>query len=301
MSTVFSVQDETGTVYQVTIQASPSFAVAVGDTGSYSGIPDDGTDGFAPPALTTANFQVTQVLDAEHFSIRTLTEATADWPRSGTITWATGANANLTATALGIDPANAYIDTTFLTKYHASRGNALPVGVTVAQQQAAIVKATDYLDQRYRYKGVKLIQKIGTSPQDANAVFLEPWLTPYALNNLYALTPSTTPQVTQWPRQGVTDLSGDTVNGIPLAVQAACAELALRVLNGTVLQPDYDPTIVTPGGVLQTTTQKVGPIEVVKTYDTKLGLGYFADFPQVTRMLVTAGLIVANRGRTVMR
>ena len=301
MGAVFSVQDQTGTVYQVTIQASPSFAVAVGDTGTYSGTPDDGTDGFAAPSPVTANFQVSQVLDAEHFSIRTLTEATADWPRSGTITWVTGANANLTAVALGIDPANAYIDTSFFAKYHASRGNALPAGATTAQQQAAIVKATDYLDQRYRFKGVKLIQRIGTSPQDANAVFLEPYLTPYALNNLYALTPSTTPQHTEWPRQGVTDLSGDTVNGIPIAIQAACAELALRVLNGTNLQPDYDPTIVSAGGILQSSTQEVGPIKVTKTYDTKLGIGFFADFPQVTRMLVGAGLLSANRGRTVMR
>jgi hypothetical protein len=300
-SAVFSVQDETGTVYQVTIQASPSFAVAVGDTGNYSGIPDDGTDGFAPATSTTVNFQVTQVLDAEHFSIRTLTEATADWPRSGTITWTTGSNATLTATALSIDPANAYINTSFLAKYHSSRGNAIPASATTAAQQAAIVKATDYLDQRYRYNGVKLIQKIGTSPQDSNAVFLEPWLTPYALNNLYALTPSTTPQFTQWPRQGVTDLSGDTVNGIPLPIQMACAELALRVLNGINLQPDYDQTLVSAGGVLQSSTKEVGPIKVTNTYDTKLGLGFFADFPQITRMLTASGLVMPNRGRTVMR
>lgn len=299
--TVFSVQDETGTVYQVTISPSPSFTVNVGDTGTYTGIPDDGTDGFQPPGSISANFQVTQVLDPLHFSIRTLTEATADWPRSGTISWITGGNTNLTTDVNAIDPANAYIDLVFLQKYHTSRGNAIPVSATSAAQQAAIVKATDYLDARYRYRGVKLIQRVGTDLSDANAVFIEPWLTPWALNGLAILSPSTTPQNTEWPRQGVTDLNGDTVNGIPLAVKQCCAELALRVLNGVNLQPDYDPSIVTAGGIVSTSTQEVGPIKITKVYDTKVGIGFFADFPQITRLLNQKGLVVPNRGRTVMR
>jgi hypothetical protein len=299
--TVFSVQDETGTVYQVTIAPSPSFAVAVGDTGTYTGIPDEGTDGFDPPGSMTSNFQVTQVLDATHFSIRTLTQAAANWARSGTISWLSGANVNLTTDVTAIDPANAYIDLTFFAKYHASRGNAIPSAATTLTQQQAIIKATDYLDARYRYKGVKLVQQVGTDLADSNAVFITPWLTPWALNGLAILAPSTTPQYTEWPRQGVTDLNGDTVNGIPLGIKQACAELALRVLNGVILQPDYDPALVKAGGIVQTTSQEVGPIKVTTTYDTKLGIGFFADFPQITRLLTQRGLLSPNRGRQIMR
>lgn len=301
---VFSVQDETGTVYQVSVGSVPSSPAAalavVGDTGIYSGIPDEGTDGFAPSSPVDCPFSVTQVTDQFTFSIRTLQQATASWPRSGTIVWLTGSNAGATWVVDGIDPANAYITADFFSKYIQSRGITAPTStITVAQ---AIIKASDYLDQRYRYRGVKLVQKIGVDLADANAVFLEPWLMPYATNGtLVNLSPSTTPQQTQWPRQGVIDDNGDTVNGIPLALKHACAELALRVLSGVILQPDYDPNIVTAGGVLQSTTKEVGPIKVTKVFDTKLGIGFFADFPQVTRMLSKAGLLVANRGRTVMR
>jgi hypothetical protein len=299
---VFSVQDETGTVYQVTTLASPTALVAVGDTGTFTGTPDEGTDGFSPPPSETVNFTVSQVLDAEHFSIKTLTEATANWPRSGVMTWATGANTGAQTTITEIDPANAYIDIPTFQKYHATRGNTIPASATTSTMQAAIVKATDYLDTRYRYKGVKLVQQIGTDLNDANVVFLEPWLTPWGLNTQFSImTPSITPQHTEWPRQGVTDLNGDTINGIPVPIKQACAELALRVLNGVNLQPDYDTSIVTAGGVLQSSTQEVGPIKVTKVYDTKLGIGFFADFPQITRLLSTKGLLVPNKGRVVMR
>lgn len=301
---VFSVQDETGTVYQLTISAvqpSPAASLAVvGDTGMFSGVPDAGTDGFAPPSAVVVPFTVTQVTDQFTFSISTANENTASWPRSGTIEWLTGSNTNAQWTVGGIDPANAYITSDYLTKYAASRGTTLPTSTITAAQ--AIIKASDYLDQRYSYRGIKLVQNVGVDTSDANAVFLEPWLTPFSTNaTLTNMTPSTTPQHTEWPRQGVVDNNGDTINGIPNILKMACAELAIRVLSGIVLQPDYDPSIITPGGVVQSISNEVGPIKVSKTYDTKLGIGYIADFPQVTRMLQRAGLLVANRGRTIMR
>lgn len=298
---VFSVQDETGTVYQLAIiNTSPQIAVSVGDTGTYTGQPDDGTDGFQIPPDSTNHFAVTQVLSPTAFSVGTTIQSGSNWPRSGTIDWLTGANAGHQTTVTGIDPANAYITVSDFTKYFLSRGISIgtPDPIIV---QGAIVAATDYLDQKYRYKGIKLVQRIGTDLQDANAVFLEPWLTPYALNGLAILTPSITPQFTEWPRQGVVDLSGDTVNGIPRQIKMACAELAQRVLNGVKLQPDYDSSVVTAGAVIQTVTEKVGPIERTKTYDTKLGLGFFATFPQIDRMLSRAGLIIGGGGRTVIR
>jgi hypothetical protein len=298
--TVFSVQDETGTVYQLTTLASPSATVSVGDQGTYVGTPDDGTDGFVVPAEVTDAFQVSQVLDAEHFSITTLIQSGSNWPRSGVVTWLTGANALLTSTIVEIDPANAYINVAFLDKYCASRNISIPTS-TEGGKQGAIVAATDYLDQKYRFRGIKLVQRVGQDFSDANAVFLEPWLTPYALNGLAILTPSTTPQHTEWPRQGVVDNNGDSINGLPLTLKMACAELSVRALSGIKLQPDFDPNLGGQGGLVSSLTKKVGPLETIVAYDTKAGFGFFASFPQVDRMLSKAGLLVSNGGRSVMR
>lgn len=302
MSSVFSVQDETGTVAQLSLLASPlpAFPVAVGDIGIYAGTPDDGTALFAPPIFAELPFTVSQVLNASQFSIATTNANAADWPANGTITWQTGANALATSLVTSIDPANAYIDVAFFNLHHNSRGNGTGNAATTAIQ-AAIVKATDYLDQKYRYSGIKLLQQLGNSVVSANAIFLEPWLTPFGIQGQSMLTPSTTTQGTEWPRQGVVDFSGNTVNGIPKVLKAACAELALRVLNGVVLQPDYDPNLVGAGGVVSSVTKKVGPLETIVAYDTKVGLGFFASFPQIDRMLARAGLLSSGGGRTVMR
>lgn len=303
--TVFSIQNETGTVAQLSLLPSPSPVltgpIAVGDTGLYAGFFNN-QDGFANEQFQSLAFTVCQVLNAHQFSVTAPNANMADWPAHGTITWQTGANVTEQSIVAEIDAANAYIGTDEFAKYHTSRGNAVPVGKTDADIQAAIVQSTDYLDQKYRFAGIKRLQNIGTAIIDAtNAYFLEGWLTPYALISSSLLVPSTTTQSTEWPRQGVTDFNGDTVRGIPKAVKHACAELAIRVLNGTALQPDYDPTIVANGGVASSITKKVGPLETVVSYDTKLGLGFFASFPIVDRMLSKAGLLNAGGGRTVIR
>lgn len=302
--TVFSVQDETGTVAQLTLIPSPAPAglVAVGDTGIYAGVPDDGTDSFQVPAFVSLPFKVSAVLNPTQFSVQTNNANMSDWPAGGLITWQTGANAPTTSTVMRIDSANAYLTEAAFRLYHASRGTAIPAGKVSADIQTAIVQATDYLDQKYRFAGIKLLQSLGNAAIDANAVFLESWLTPYAsIRGVSYLTPSTTTQHTEWPRQGVVDYSGDTINGVPKQIKHACAELAMRVLQGIKLQPDYDPNIVGAGGVVSSVTKKLGPLETVTAYDTKLGLGFFASFPQIDRMLSRAGLLNAGGGRTIMR
>lgn len=301
--TVFAVQDETGTVAQLTLQASPlpDFPIAVGDVGLYAGTPDDGTNSFAVPSFVSLAFVVSAVRENGYqFAVQTNNSNMADWPPNGTITWQTGGNATDTSVVTEIDGANAYLTVLEFTKYHTSRGNAVPT-VTDAVIQGAIVQATDYLDQKYRYSGIKRLQSLGNAVIDANAAFLESWLTPYTLNNVSYLTPSVSTQSTEWPRQGVVDFNGDTVNGIPKAVKAACAELAIRVLNGTKLQPDYDPNLVGNGGIASSITKKLGPLETVISYDTRTGLGFFASFPIVDRMLSRAGLLNSGGSRTVIR
>lgn len=299
--TVFSVQDETGTVTQLTLGAfSPALtgAIAVGDTGLYEGYPDDGNASAETPVFQSLTFKVCQVLDQQHFSVQTDKANMADWPANGLITWQTGENATEVCKVVSIDGANAYIDKDFFTTYHTSRGNAVPPGAADSDIQAAIVKATDYLDQRYRYAGTKLLHTLSGNAFDH--LGFGTWLFPYSYSRV-APAQSTTTQSTEWPRRDVIDNNGNTVRGIPKAIKEACAELAIRVLNGTSLQPDYDPNLVGAGGVVRSVLKKIGPLETQFTYDTQNGIGFFATFPQVDRMLAKAGLLYSGGGRTTFR
>jgi hypothetical protein len=281
----------------LTILDHAAHPIAVGDTGSYAGTAFDGSMNGTQVDLP---FIVSGVYNPNQFAVTTTNLFLADWPLGGTITWETGANANATSLVSEMDGANAYIDVTYFEKYMDSRG--IPYANSPIEPiQQAIVKATDYLDQRYRFKGVKLIQMLGDPGMSLDIGFITPWLTPQIFGSVPYLTPATSSQPTEWPRQGVVDYSGDTINGIPRQIKQACAELASRALSGTNLQPDYDPNVVAGGAVVASYSVEVGPIKESTSYDTKLGLGFFAPFPQVDRMLAHAGLLVAGGGRTVMR
>lgn len=299
---IFCVQDRTGTVAQLTIAAPPTTPVAVGDTGDYTGILVESG------ASVTLKFTVGQVLNPTNFGITTaLPNGTgpgdilqSGWPPSGSITWLTGPNATATSTVEQMVPANAYISTKAYMQYHLSRGN-LVTDSPVDPLQMAIVQATDYLNQKYRYKGVKLLQFLGQANLDPMLPFIDPWLTPFGFTSISVFAPSTTQQQTEFPRQGVTDYNGDSIYGIPLQIEYAAAELAFRVMNGTVLQPDYDPAFVGAGGIYSSVSKEVGPIKKTVTIDTKLGIGFFPDFPHITRMLNRAGLLLAGGGRSIVR
>ncbi len=300
MTAIFSIQDNSGTVALLEIVDAPAHAIVLGDTGTYSGIAFNGTQIGTPVDLP---FTVGQVFTATQFGVTTANCNLADWPDGGTITWLTGANTTSPNTSLVsfVAGANAYIDVDFFETYHNSRGNVYgPISPVDAVQQA-IVKATDYLDQKYRFKGVKLLQTLGDPGATYDIGFLDPWVMPFAFGNVPYLTPTTTTQSTQWPRQGVVDFSGDSINGIPRQIKFACAELALRVLNGVNLQPDYNSDVVTAGAIVSEISKQVGPLRTDIKYDTKLGIGFFASFPQIDRMLNSAGLLVASGGRTIMR
>jgi hypothetical protein len=303
--TIFSVQDDSGTVAQITLAPSPSpalpFAIEVGDTGRYEGIPDNGV---STETFQSVEFAVVQTLDdsPNQFSVTAANANMSDWPANGQITWLTGANAAEVSQVTRIDGANSYSSVEEFLRYLAARGLAVPQTATTAQMRAALVQATDYLDQRYRYAGIKLLQTMGNNASVLNnSMIYSTWLYPYNLSSALYLTPSTSKQSTMWPRQGVIDNSGNTVNGIPAAIQGACSLLALRVLAGTALQPDFDPTLGGQGGLVRGITKKIGPLETSIQYDTQQGVNFFASFPQIDRMLKQAGLLFAGGGRVVVR
>jgi hypothetical protein len=306
---IFAVQDRTGTVAQLTIE-NPNSQIAPGDTGVYNGLDFNGQE-------VALDFTVGAVNDPNNFCITTMLPSGApgafiqsQWPKEGFITWLTGENVNDSpneTVVVARNVANAYCTVDYFQQYHLSRGNAYPVS-PIDGIMTAIVQASDYLDQRYRFKGVKLFQFLADNPAINPVIgLLDPWLMSYGFfgggpgnNMLGFVTASSTFQHTEWPRQGCVDFNGDNVYGVPLSIQNATAEAALRVLNGTPLQPDYDPTVVSNGGVLASYSDEVGPIKTSRTFDTKLGLGFFPSIPQVDRILRSAGLLVAGGGRSVI-
>lgn len=304
-ATIFAVQDRTGTVAQLTLDRPASEPIEIGDTGTYTGVqPWTGTNVSFQFAVAVVNDTTNIVISTQKGNVPG-TVLQSGWPPNGSILWLTGGNVDSSpadSVVEAVNVANAYITEDFFWTYVNSRGKAPVVSYTDEVIRGAIVSATDYIDQKYRFKGIKLLQFLGNADFDPMMPFIDPWLSPFGFAQTdWSFIPSTTQQHTQWPRQGVIDFSGNSVYGVPLAVQQACAELTLRALAGVVLQPDYDPEVVTPGGVVSSVSDEIGPLKTSVTYDTKFGLGFFADFPQVTRILKSAGLIVAGGGMTIIR
>lgn len=132
-------------------------------------------------------------------------------------------------TGTGLATANAYITLAAFKAHHDDRGRVYTGLYTDPVIQAAVVKATDYLDKRFggRFRGVK-----GSSIQ--------------------ALA---------WPRIGAMDNSGYALDGVPRQLALATAEYAWIALGlGTELAPPEDT-----GEVIES-TEKVGPIETTTKY-----------------------------------
>lgn len=158
--------------------------------------------------------------------------------------------------------ANAYIDVATFSAYHADRGNAIPGTPTNEQLEQAIIRATDYLDQRFRFVGKRLLGR---------------------------------DQTTEWPRMDAWDLDRDLVTGIPLEVKEATAEYALRALTAA-LNPD--PSRDASGAKVQSKSQQVGPIAQSFTYVSGAAFT-MPKYPAADAKLRRSGLILS--GGTLLR
>lgn len=143
--------------------------------------------------------------------------------------------------------ADAYVSVADTDTYHTNRGNTLWTGA-VGDKEAAIRKATDYIDKRFGllFRGIK----------------------------------SSSQQELQWPRIDAYDNSGYTLAGIvPTQLKKAVYEYALRALVYNVLAPDAplpspQQSLVTGvasatetnSGVVSKKTEKVGPLEETTQY-----------------------------------
>lgn len=130
----------------------------------------------------------------------------------------------------GKTDANAYVSVAYVDDYFTTRSNSAWTG-TEAVKQAAIIAATDYIEQRFsnRFAGYKYYKE----------------------------------QALSWPRQEAFDPDGyrlDGVDVVPRLLKKACAEYALRALSAKLLS---DPS---NSAQVAAVREKVGPIEEETTY-----------------------------------
>jgi len=157
--------------------------------------------------------------------------------------------------------ANAYVTEAEFIAYAADRAMDHSAYVT-ADIEAAIVIATDYLDQRFRFVGERL---------------------------------SGFEQATEWPRVSAYDNHRNYVNGVPVQVKEACIEYAFRALSA-VLNPD--PTFDATGATVKSKTEKVGPIAEETVYVDGRPIS-MPRYPAADKKLTRAGLTI--RGGEVRR
>lgn len=142
--------------------------------------------------------------------------------------------------------ANAYASAADFRTYHGDRGTDVTSHTDDAIQKA-IVKATDYMDGRWRFRGDKLRLE----------------------------------QRTAWPRSLPEDDDQFFRTGIPVEVKEACFEYALIALSGE-LNPT--PTRDAAGQGIQSKSSTVGPISESVTY-VGGGSYQFPKYPKADRKL----------------
>lgn len=159
--------------------------------------------------------------------------------------------------------ANAYITVAEFLAYHADRGNALPnpqPADPILEQ--AIVRATDYLDTRFRFVGRRVYGR---------------------------------EQSTEWPRSNAYDIDRRWVNGVPEEIKEATAEYALRALQGA-LNPD--PSRDASGATVLAKSEQVGPIARSFTFAAG-GSWTMPRYPEADSKLRRTGLV--RSGGDVLR
>jgi hypothetical protein len=154
--------------------------------------------------------------------------------------------------------ANAYVTVAYFKQYHDDRGNsyAPPLFADDPAIEKAIVKATDYLDARFRFRGTR-----AHGQRD---------------------------QSTQWPRYDATDDDGEYIYGIPDALARACCEYALRVASAP-LAPD--PTNPMLGRGVKSFSQSAGPVSQSFTFESGGASYQLPRYPAADKLLSLAGLL----------
>jgi len=166
-------------------------------------------------------------------------------------------------TGTGSTTANTYISRADATAYHTIRGNEAWADSDENDQCIALVRATQYIDERWVFQSKTLV----------------------------------TGQALQFPRFALYDRNGTNVAGtVPQEIKDAACEYALQVLgDGTgivSLSPTPDQTDPRAITYLR---EKVGSLESETRYDSSNGLRTQVSYPTADR-IVSKSRFVANGG-----
>lgn len=164
-----------------------------------------------------------------------------------------------------VDSANAYISVAEFDTYHGDRGNDVSAFSTTDKEQA-IVRATDYMDQRFRWVGER----------------------------------GRVDQRTGWPRIDAEDRDRDVRFGIPREVKDACAEYARIAATTPVTDlnptPDRDDT----GRAIQKKSERTDVLEESVEYSSGAAFE-LPKYPKADLWLFTSGLAISARTRDLRR
>jgi len=150
---------------------------------------------------------------------------------------------------VGRHDSNSYVDIDFARDYGAERHRPALQALTDEQLQAVLVRATDYIDNRWA--------------------------------QAFIGSRSTSTQALSWPRSYAYDDRGILIIGLPPQLQKATVEMAERAISLDRLVPDppspfpiadADGVVaeVTSGQVVST-RKKVGDLEIATTYSGSIG------------------------------
>lgn len=146
----------------------------------------------------------------------------------------------------GLSTAESYVSVAAAETYLGLVGDTTFAAKTTAEKEAALRKATQYIDGHYEFKGLKVKRE----------------------------------QALQWPRVGVTDESGfewDS-NAVPEKLKQAAAEAALKSIS-----EDINPDVTRPGALL---SEQVGAGQGAVTYAaTYAGASQVKQYTKVDQLL----------------
>lgn len=172
----------------------------------------------------------------------------------------------------GLSLANSYSSVANFKAYHKDRGTALPTGTGSSAIEDVLVKATDYMDRRFKNRYIGRRKEVDRSS-----------------------TATTPAQRLEWPRISAVDPSGALIDAdsVPREIEEACHEYSFRALTIT-LAPD--PTVDDTNVSVVRKKEVVGPIEEETEY-AEGGVSFeFRTYPEVDAIL--RGLLIPS-GRVI--
>lgn len=168
-------------------------------------------------------------------------------------------------TGVGLANSNTYATIAEADAYHTLRDNTAWTGAAEHNKVAALIRASDYVDRRWRFIGVRKLET----------------------------------QAMQWPREGAADRDGFPLDDeVPPAIKEATMEYALRIVAALGdLMPD--PTENATGAFVVLERSKAGPVEEEFRYSDKVPLSSVKAYPSADRIITNAKLALSTSNSVI--